>query len=82
MGAKARGIAYEEELAPTLRAGSVGMNVVIKMSFVLAVDGYNQTTSDVALALRASKSDGDHVGMVLIAENTRSGAFQEKPGGG
>ena len=30
-----------------------------------AFDGYNQTLSDTAQTIRADKSDGDHVGMVL-----------------
>lgn len=33
MGAKARGIAYEEEVAPTLRAGSGGATVMIKAAY-------------------------------------------------
>lgn len=39
---------------------------------VFSVDGYNQTISDTAQALRASKSDGDHVGMVLTIEGINS----------
>ena len=33
---------------------------------VKAFDGYNQTLSDVSQTIRADKSDGDHVGMVLV----------------
>ena len=33
----------------------------------VAFDGYNQTVSDVSQTIRANKSDGDHVGMVLQA---------------
>jgi DNA (cytosine-5)-methyltransferase 1 len=33
----------------------------------VAFDGYNQTISDVSQTIRADKSDGDHVGMVLQA---------------
>lgn len=31
----------------------------------VAFDGYNQTVSDVSQTIRADKSDGDHVGMVM-----------------
>lgn len=32
---------------------------------ILAFDGYNQTLSDTVQTIRADKSDGDHVGMIL-----------------
>jgi DNA (cytosine-5)-methyltransferase 1 len=31
----------------------------------MAVDGYNQTLSTTSQTIRADKSDGDHVGMVM-----------------
>jgi len=48
-----------EDAWPTLRTEGNGMAV--------AFDGYNQTISDVSQTIRADKSDGDHVGMVLQA---------------
>jgi len=45
--------------APTLTAHAK------KEAPILAFDGYNQTLSDTVQTIRADKSDGDHVGMVL-----------------
>ena len=45
--------------APTLTAHAK------KEAPILAFDGYNQTLSDTTQTIRADKSDGDHVGMVL-----------------
>ena len=47
---------------PTMRCGS---NYSAHLAVAYAVDGYNQTISDVAQAIRADKTDGDHVGMVM-----------------
>ena len=45
-----------------LRSGTKqSTGVVISQAF----DGYNQTLSDTAQTIRADRSDGDHVGMIL-----------------
>ncbi|NBS73920.1 MAG: DNA (cytosine-5-)-methyltransferase [Betaproteobacteria bacterium] len=59
------------------RMGTGGNNVPLKVE-AIAFDGYNQTLSSVSQTIRADRSDGDHVGMVLEAETyvkvIRSGA--------
>ena len=44
-----------------------------------AFDGYNQTLSDTAQTIRADKSDGDHVGMVLEPNITHYGVRRLTP---
>ena len=46
-----------EELSPTLRSGAE--------THVMSFDGYNQTLNETAQTIRADKTDGDHVGMVI-----------------
>jgi site-specific DNA-cytosine methylase len=49
---------------------------------VVAFDGYNQTISDVSQTIRADKSDGDHVGMVLEAVAHVAAGFKVGQGAG
>ena len=44
----------------------------------LAFDGYNQTLSDTCQTIRADKSDGDHVGMVMQSVAVAIGLDQEQ----
>lgn len=43
---------------------------------VQSFDGYNQNVGDVAQAIRANKSDGDHVGMVFYAATQHHGKVE------
>lgn len=52
---------------PLRTAGGHGAPACIQPAQqVMAFDGYNQTLSETSQTIRADKSDGDHVGMVLI----------------
>ena len=52
---------------PLRTAGGHGAPACIQPAQqVMAFDGYNQTLSNTSQTIRSDKSDGDHVGMVLI----------------
>jgi DNA (cytosine-5)-methyltransferase 1 len=51
----------ETDVSSTMTKAGIGTNVAQPM----AVDGYNQTLSTTSQTIRADKSDGDHVGMVM-----------------
>jgi DNA (cytosine-5)-methyltransferase 1 len=63
------------ECAGTLTANGGGLNrpagnaneldFCVTASRMVAFDGYNQTLSDTSQTIRADKSDGDHIGMVM-----------------
>ena len=53
----------EPGLSPTLRADAGDNQLAVAQP--MAFDGYNQTLSDTCQTIRADKSDGDHVGMVM-----------------
>lgn len=75
-GAKAGGLGIQNGVSPTLTSAESGTNQV---PVVLFVDGYNQTTSDTAGTLRATKADGDHVGMLLTATEDGTILLDGKP---
>jgi DNA (cytosine-5)-methyltransferase 1 len=53
----------ETDMTGTLRRETHGHEPIVAQP--MAVDGYNQTLSTTSQTIRADKSDGDHVGMVM-----------------
>ena len=53
----------EHDMVGTLRRETHGHEPIVAQP--MAVDGYNQTLSTTSQTIRADKSDGDHVGMVM-----------------
>lgn len=69
-------------VAPCLRAGGKAAGSATQQDaesgalVVQSFDGYNQNVGDVAQAIRANKSDGDHVGMVFYAATQHHGKVE------
>jgi len=55
---------HQSGICPTLNTAQGGQRQPC-IAQPVAFDGYNQTVSDKSQTIRANKSDGDHVGMVL-----------------
>lgn len=69
-------------VAPCLQAGGKAAGSATQQDaesgalVVQSFDGYNQNVGDVAQAIRANKSDGDHVGMVFYAATQHHGKVE------
>lgn len=55
----------ESDVKNALRANASKSSCAVVYDAPVAVDGYNQTASDKMGSLRAGKSDGDHVGILV-----------------